>query len=74
MEKFDLLLTFDMSIGNIGEVISIWNNARGTLPYPFSSFDFLVFVVVGAGDPKKCFIVNVYPKCNLVDKRWLKSP
>jgi hypothetical protein len=61
------------AVGSSGGILSIWNKAKTTLVFSFIGDDFVGVCVDLIVENKRCFIVNVYAKCNLRAKRKLWS-
>lgn len=58
------------AVGNSGGLLSIWCKSVASLIFSFSGESF-VGVCLEWGVLKRCFIVNVYSKCNMSGKRIL---
>jgi exonuclease III len=57
--------------GNNGGILSIWNKVKALLVFTFPGEGFVGVCLDLLADNNKCFIVNVYAKCNIRDKRKL---
>jgi hypothetical protein len=61
-------------VGNNGGILSIWCSSKGQAVFSFSGLGFVGVCLEWGTSRKHCFVVNVYSKCSLVDKRemWEK--
>ncbi|GAU23240.1 hypothetical protein TSUD_172690 [Trifolium subterraneum] len=59
------------AVGNSGGILSMWNKVKASLVFTFIGEGFVGVCLDLVGVLRKCFIVNVYAKCNLRDKRRL---
>nr|KYP40532.1 hypothetical protein KK1_038131 [Cajanus cajan] len=59
------------SQGRSGGLLSIWNSNRGKLLFTFSGSSFHGVYLRWGVDAYSCVVVNVYSRCQLVDKRQL---
>jgi hypothetical protein len=57
------------SIGNSGGILSIWRKSVSKLIHSFVGNGFVGVCVDWGIHNKRCFIVNIYSKCNLLAKR-----
>ncbi|KAK2444918.1 hypothetical protein QL285_015908 [Trifolium repens] len=61
------------AVGNSGGILSVWNKVKSTLVFTFSGEGFVGVCLDLVAENSRCFIVNVYAKCNIRDKRKLWS-
>jgi hypothetical protein len=59
------------AVGNSGGILSIWNKVKASLIFTFIGDGFVGVCLDMVDVSRRCFIVNVYAKCNLRDKRSL---
>ncbi|WJX28141.1 hypothetical protein P8452_16895 [Trifolium repens] len=59
------------AIGNSGGILSIWNKVKTPLVFTFIGDGFVGVCLDTVDESKRCFIVNVYAKCNIRAKRQL---
>jgi hypothetical protein len=59
------------AVGNIGGILSIWRKSLFLGVCSFTGCGFIGVCLEVNQDQSRVFIVNVYAKCNLVDKRRL---
>ncbi|KAK2445529.1 DNA-(apurinic or apyrimidinic site) endonuclease [Trifolium repens] len=59
--------------GNSGGILSIWRKSLFSIVFSFSGYGFVGVCLDVVQDQSRCYIINVYAKCNLVDKRRLWS-
>jgi exonuclease III len=59
------------AVGNSGDILSIWNKLKASLVFTFIRDGFVGVCLHLLAEDRKCFVVNVYAKCNLRDKRSL---
>jgi hypothetical protein len=64
---------FVPAVGNSGGVISIWRKSLFSLVFSFSGCGFVGVCLDGIVDHMRCFVVNIYAKCNLPEKRQMWS-
>ncbi|WJX91755.1 hypothetical protein P8452_73482 [Trifolium repens] len=63
--------SFLPSEGNSGGILSIWGKPSSSLIFNFSGEGFVGVCLEWGAHKKVCFIVNVYSKCDIADKRRL---
>jgi hypothetical protein len=63
--------TFLPTEGNSGGILSVWNKVKASLVFTFTGVGFVGVCLDLIGESRRCFIINVYAKCNLRDKRSL---
>jgi hypothetical protein len=63
--------TFLPAVGSSGGILSIWSKVNASLVFTFSGEGFVGVCLDLVEDNSRCFIVNVYAKCNIHDKRRL---
>ncbi|MCH97949.1 endonuclease/exonuclease/phosphatase family protein [Trifolium medium] len=59
------------SVGNSGGMLSIWSKSFASLIFYFSGDSFIGVCLEWGALKKRCFVVNVYSKCDLSGKRNL---
>jgi mannosylglycoprotein endo-beta-mannosidase len=59
------------AVGNSGGIISIWNKVKFSLIFTFSGDGFVGVCLDVLAKNRKCFVINVYAKCTIRDKRTL---
>jgi hypothetical protein len=59
------------AVGNSGGILSVWNKVKTSLVFTFTGEGFVGVCLDLLVENCRCFIVNVYAKCNLCDKRRL---
>jgi hypothetical protein len=59
------------SVGNSGEILSIWRKSSSRFVYSFCGEGFVGVYLEWGVHKKICFMVNVYYKCDMEGKRWL---
>jgi hypothetical protein len=59
------------AIGNSGGFLSIWSKFAASLIFSFSGDNFIGVCLDWGELKKRCFIVNVYSKCDISCKRLL---
>jgi hypothetical protein len=59
------------AVGNSGGILSLWRKALGTLIFTFMGEGYVGVCLDLADKNVRCCVINVYAKCNLVDKRRL---
>ena len=59
------------SIGNSGGILSIWRKSNSSLLFSFTGEGFMRVCLEWGVHKKRCFVVNVYFKCNLLPKKRL---
>jgi len=59
------------SEGNSGGILSLWNNTISKLIFSFSGDGFVGVCLEWGVLATRCFVVNIYSKCDLVAKRRL---
>jgi hypothetical protein len=59
--------------GNSGGILSIWRKSLLSIVFSFSGCGFVGVCLDVVQDQSRCYILNVYAKCNLTDKRRLWS-
>jgi hypothetical protein len=59
------------AVGNSGGILSLWNKVKASLLFTFIGDGFVGVCLDIIGEPRQVFVVNVYAKCNLRDKRML---
>jgi hypothetical protein len=66
--------SFTPAIRNNGGILTIWCSSKGTAAFSFSGSGFVGVCIEWGVLRHQCFIVNVYSKCSLVEKRvmWEK--
>jgi exonuclease III len=57
------------AIGNSGGILSIWNKVKASLVFTFIGEGFVGVCLDIVNESRKCFVINVYSKCNIRDKR-----
>ncbi|GAU32684.1 hypothetical protein TSUD_145580 [Trifolium subterraneum] len=62
---------FIPAVGNSGGILSIWNKVKATLVFSFTGDGFVGVCLDLVAEQKRCYIVNVYVKCNCHAKRKL---
>ncbi|MCH96512.1 endonuclease/exonuclease/phosphatase family protein [Trifolium medium] len=67
----DCSWVFTPSQGRSGGVLSIWRKSSSSLIFSFSGEGFIGVCLEWGVHKKKCFVVNIYSKCDLPDKRRL---
>jgi hypothetical protein len=67
----DCCWCFLPSVGNSGGILSIWNKVLASLVFSFIGDGFVGVCLDLLLENRRCFMVNVYAKCNLRDKRKL---
>ncbi|MCH80013.1 LINE-1 reverse transcriptase like, partial [Trifolium medium] len=61
------------AVGNSGGILSIWRKSLGSVVFSFSGDGFVGVCLDLVEKQVRCGVINVYAKCNLVDKRRLWS-
>lgn len=61
------------SSGRSGGILSLWDGALGKNIFPFSGFGFAGVCLEWGVQATRCFIVNVYAKSSIADKRRMWS-
>jgi hypothetical protein len=56
---------------NSGGILSIWCKVKAYLVFTFVGVGFVGVCLNLVNENRRCYVVNVYAKCNLVDKRRL---
>jgi hypothetical protein len=66
--------SFTLAVGSSGGILSIWCSSKGQAVFSFSGLGFVGVCLEWGTSRKHCFVVNVYSKCSLADKRemWEK--
>jgi hypothetical protein len=59
------------AVGNSGGILSIWNKVKMSLVFTFIGDGFVGVCLDIIDESRRCFIVNVYAKCNFRAKRQL---
>jgi exonuclease III len=59
------------AVGNSGGIISIWNKVKAKLVFTFMDVCFAGVCLDIVDEQRRCFIVNVYAKCNINAKHTL---
>lgn len=59
------------SKGNSGGILSLWNKSSSKLIFSFSGEGFVGVCLEWGPLATRCFLVNIYSKCDLVSKRRL---
>jgi hypothetical protein len=59
------------AIGNSGDILSIWNKVKSSLIFSFVGDGFVGVCLNLLDENRVCYVVNVYAKCNIQDKRRL---
>ena len=58
-------------MANSGGILSLWNKSLSKLIFPFAEEGFIDVCLECGPLAKRCFVVNVYSKCDLAaKKRW----
>jgi hypothetical protein len=63
--------TYLPAVGNSGGILSIWCKVKASLVFTFVGDGFVEVCLNVVNENRRCFVVNVYAKCNLLDKRRL---
>lgn len=61
--------SFTPAIGNSGGILSIWCSSKGNATFSFSGPGYVGVCIEWGVLRHQCFIVNVYSKCSLAEKR-----
>jgi mannosylglycoprotein endo-beta-mannosidase len=59
--------------GNSGGILSIWNKVKTSLVFTFIGVGFVGVCLDIVNESRRCFVVNVYAKCNFRAKQQLWS-
>jgi hypothetical protein len=59
------------AVGNSGGILSVWNKVKLSLIFTFIGDGFVGVCLDCLDENRKCFVINVYAKCNIRDKRSL---
>jgi hypothetical protein len=62
---------FNPSIGNSGGILSIWRKSVFSFVFSFVGTGYVGVCLDWGAQKKRCYIVNVYSKCDLTNKRRL---
>ncbi|WJX46636.1 hypothetical protein P8452_33416 [Trifolium repens] len=57
--------------GNSGDILSIWSKVKASLVFTFIGVGFVGVCLDIVNEDRRCFVVNVYAKCNFGAKRQL---
>jgi hypothetical protein len=57
--------------GNSGGILSIWNKVKASLVFTFIGVGFVGVCLDIVNESRRCFVVNVYAKCNFRAKQQL---
>jgi hypothetical protein len=57
------------AVGNSGGILSVWNKVKASLVFTFIGDCFVGVCLELANDLSRCYIVNVYAKCDISAKR-----
>jgi hypothetical protein len=63
--------SYTSAVGNSGGILSIWRKSLFVSVFSFSGCGFVGVCLETIQDQCRCYVVNVYVKCNLIDKRRL---
>ncbi|MCH84952.1 LINE-1 reverse transcriptase like, partial [Trifolium medium] len=67
----DCSWAFYPSVGNSGGILSIWRKSVSSLIFSFTGDGYVGVCLEWGVQKKRCFLVNVYSKCELSNKRRL---
>jgi hypothetical protein len=59
------------AVGNSGGILSIWRKSLYSVVFSFTGCGFVGVCLDVVQDQSRCYVLNVYAKCNLSDKRCL---
>jgi hypothetical protein len=59
------------AVGNSGGILSMWNKVKSSLIFTFVGDGFVGVYLDLLAEERTCFVINVYAKCNIQDKRRL---
>jgi hypothetical protein len=65
--------SFILAIGNSGGILSIWCSSKGNAVFSFFGPGFVGVCLEWGASRSRCFVVNVYFKCPLAEKRQVWS-
>ncbi|GAU51943.1 hypothetical protein TSUD_417260, partial [Trifolium subterraneum] len=61
------------AVGNSGGILSLWRKSLGPVVFSFTGDGFIGVCLDLVDKHVRCCVINVYAKCNIVDKRRLWS-
>jgi exonuclease III len=67
----DCQWVFLPAVGNNGRILSIWSKSSASMIFSFSGDSFIGVCLDWGAQNKRCFLVNVYSKCDINGKRRL---
>jgi hypothetical protein len=63
--------SFIPALGSSGGILSIWCSSKGNAVYSFSGLGYVGVCLEWGVAKSRCFVVNIYSKCSLPEKRTL---
>jgi hypothetical protein len=63
--------SFSPTIGNSGGILSIWCSSKGKTVFSFFGPGFIGLCFKWGVNKTRCYVVNIYAKCALRDKRMM---